>query len=332
MAMAIAPALRRRGPLASRCRSTTPSGRNCRISGTLPDRWRRSGWLLAWAAARLKPSASSRKPGRSGCSDRRVHYYGESPDAWFALSPDGRRIAYRHPTEELVVRDLVSGESYSPTFEIQARPTGYSWSMPPTSSATCGRGDETDGCGGRARRRAGRPPHVRGVALPCAARRANGPVVPHPSRGRRIPVCLSLRDIGNRGSMPVLCHVVGVIGPQIALTHDGTGAVVALDIHGVEDPALPRVVVTAGSAFAGYVRHRSDRSSARRRWRCVMTGTPTSRIRGRAERRAAAYGVPAHRRPSRRRGPGAVSTDQGGAEVGADRGPPGAVRPAGARA
>jgi hypothetical protein len=40
---------------------------------------------------------------------------------------------------------------------------------------------------------------------------------------------------------------VGVIGPEIALTHDGNGRVVALDIHGVEDPALPHVVATAGA-------------------------------------------------------------------------------------
>jgi hypothetical protein len=44
----------------------------------------------------------------------------------------------------------------------------------------------------------------------------------------------------------VLCDVVGVIGSEIALTHDGTGAVVALDVRGVEDPALRDVVATAG--------------------------------------------------------------------------------------
>jgi hypothetical protein len=47
--------------------------------------------------------------------------------------------------------------------------------------------------------------------------------------------------------MPVLCDAVGVIGPKIALTHDGNGTVVALDIHGVDDPALRRVVSTAGA-------------------------------------------------------------------------------------
>src|SRR5436190_13899750 len=42
-------------------------------------------------------------------------------DAYFALSPDGRRIAYNTPAEELVVRDLVSGDSYSPAFDFAIR-------------------------------------------------------------------------------------------------------------------------------------------------------------------------------------------------------------------
>jgi hypothetical protein len=40
---------------------------------------------------------------------------------------------------------------------------------------------------------------------------------------------------------------VGVIGPEVALTPDGDGAVVALDARGVEDPALRQVVATAGA-------------------------------------------------------------------------------------
>jgi hypothetical protein len=39
---------------------------------------------------------------------------------------------------------------------------------------------------------------------------------------------------------------VGVIGSEIALTHDGNGTVVALDVRGVEDSALRHVVATAG--------------------------------------------------------------------------------------
>ena len=58
--------------------------------------------------------------------------------------------------------------------------------------------------------------------------------------------CLSLQDLGRRKPLPVLCDVVGVLSPEVALTHDENGAVVALDVHGVEDPALRHVVATAG--------------------------------------------------------------------------------------
>jgi hypothetical protein len=39
-------------------------------------------------------------------------------------------------------------------------------------------------------------------------------------------------DVGE--PYPVLCDVVGVLGPEVALTHDGDGAVVALDVRGVK--------------------------------------------------------------------------------------------------
>ena len=58
--------------------------------------------------------------------------------------------------------------------------------------------------------------------------------------------CLSLRYDPGGTTIPVLCDLVGVIGPEIALTHDGDGAVVALDAAGVEDPALRQVVATPG--------------------------------------------------------------------------------------
>ena len=46
--------------------------------------------------------------------------------------------------------------------------------------------------------------------------------------------------------MPVLCDLVGVLGPKVALTHDGDEAVVALDVAGVKNPALRDVVATPG--------------------------------------------------------------------------------------
>jgi hypothetical protein len=51
----------------------------------------------------------------------------EGPDAGLvALSTDGRRIAYQPLLGGLIVRDLVSGESYSPAFDFEIR-TGYTW-------------------------------------------------------------------------------------------------------------------------------------------------------------------------------------------------------------
>ena len=88
-------------------------------------------WLVPGeAAARPRPSASSRRPGRSGRS-RSTCPPSTWPDgSYFALSPDGRRIAYHTPAEELAVRDLVSGERYSPAFEFEIRDpadAGYTW-------------------------------------------------------------------------------------------------------------------------------------------------------------------------------------------------------------
>ena len=100
-------------------------------------------------------------------------------DMLVALSADGRRIAYtsRSP-RELIVRDLVSGEKYSPV--ANSRPAmGSTGSMPPTSSATSMEGPtKTDGCGSRARRRSWSTPtflcqvmaaRTGSTSLPCPA-------------------------------------------------------------------------------------------------------------------------------------------------------------------
>lgn len=173
-----------------------------------------------------------------------------APDAYFALSPDGRRIAYDTAAEELVVHDLVSGESYSPTVENLPRPDkGYTW-VDSTHLvghvALEGRFWQSEADGwlwqpGTA------PQFVDLMEYPGSP--YLGPhagVYEHPWFGT-VPEdedprqCLSIQE------RPVLCDVVGVIGPEIALTHDGDGAVVALDAKGVENPALRDVVATAGA-------------------------------------------------------------------------------------
>ena len=184
--------------------------------------------------------------------------YFEDPDAYVALSPDGRRIAYHTPAEELVVRDLVSGESYSPAFESFRPRPGYTWvdanhlvgHVAPEGdrAGSQHQGSEADGWvwePGTA------PTLVDLMTYPGspylwghAGRDPWFLTLPHEGDPRN---CLSLRDLGAGRRMPVLCDVVGVIGSEIALTHDGNGAVVALDVRGVEHPALRQVVATAGA-------------------------------------------------------------------------------------
>ena len=168
--------------------------------------------------------------------------YYDAPDAYFALSPDGRRIAYHTSTEELVVRDLVSGESYSPAFGFETR-AGYTWSDPAHLVGHVADGSDVDGWvwePGTAPKRVDLRTYPGSPWLgPHAGR---DPWFLTPTEERPGP-CPSLQDTGT----PVLCDVVGVIGSQIALTHDGNGTVVALDTRGVEDPARRHVVATAGA-------------------------------------------------------------------------------------
>lgn len=178
-----------------------------------------------------------------------------APDSsYFALSPDGRTIAYDTPAGELAVRDLVSGESYSPAFEWKRVEPDYTW-VDPTHLVghddVNGDGEVTDDEGwvwqpGRA------PKAVsihRDVGLAYTLLGPNAGRLPwFLTLPDDPPECPSRRDVPPGGERtPVLCDVVGVIGPEIALTHDGDEAVVALDIRGVEDPALRQVVATAGA-------------------------------------------------------------------------------------
>jgi len=184
-----------------------------------------------------------------------------APDAYFALSPDGRRIAYHTPTDELVVRDLVTGDSSSLAFDSfrPLRPDDgpYTW-VDATHlvghRASGGPGSWVSEADGWVWQPGTAPKRVDLMAYPGSP--YLGPhagVYEHPwfltLPSQEDPrECLSLRWDRSVGKpVPVLCDVVGVIGPEIALTHDGDGAVVALDSKGVENPALRDVVATAGA-------------------------------------------------------------------------------------
>jgi hypothetical protein len=168
--------------------------------------------------------------------------------SYFALSPDGRRIAYDTPAEELAVRDLVSGERYSPTFEFEPRPERwYTWIDATHLVGHDVRGSEDDGWVWQP----GTAPKVISilayVGTPyLGAYAGRDPWFFTPTEDGDPRKCPSLQDLGKSGTTPMLCDVVGVIDDETALTHDGTGAVIALDIRGVEDPDLRRVVATAG--------------------------------------------------------------------------------------
>ena len=164
----------------------------------------------------------------------------------FALSPDGRRIAYDTPTDEVVVRDLVTGASSSRGHEDEP-PPGYTWV---DATHLVGHDDmNADGWvndaegwvwePGTARKEVNVFAYVGATYL-----QAYAGTTPWFRTSDDPRECLSVPD---EGGMPILCDVVGVLGPEIALTHDGDGAVVALDIRGVEDETLRHVVATPGA-------------------------------------------------------------------------------------
>ena len=180
-----------------------------------------------------------------------------SPDAYFALAPDGRRIAYDTPTDVLVVRDLVTGASHSPAFK-SFKPRHEQWYTWLDATHLVGHvapeagtrhvGGEGDGWVWEP----GAAPKLLDLmtypGTPYLGQHAG--VYEHPwfvtNTDGDPRTCLSIQDFTGGTKMPVLCDVVGVIGPEVALTHDGDGTVVALDVQGVEDPALRHVVATAG--------------------------------------------------------------------------------------
>jgi hypothetical protein len=174
-----------------------------------------------------------------------THY--DTPDPYVALSTDGRRIAYQTATDELVVRDLESGANFSPAFEFQIR-AGYTWVDATHLVGHVAGMSDTDGWvwePGTAPKLVDLRAYPGSPWLgPQAGVEPWFLILPQDGDPQS---CLSLQDLGAGRQRPVLCDVVGVIGPEIALTHDGSGSVVALDIDGVEDPLLRRVVARPGA-------------------------------------------------------------------------------------
>lgn len=173
-----------------------------------------------------------------------------APGSYFALSPDGRRIAYNTPEDDVVVRDLVSGESYAPAFENFEPTEGFTWV---DATRLVGHAD-MDGDGwltdaeGWAWEPGTAPKEIDVLAeIGSPWLLENAGWEPWFLTSDDPQKCLSVRDIPGGKRIPVLCDVVGRLGPEFALTHDGDGAVIALDIRGVEDETLRHVVATPGA-------------------------------------------------------------------------------------
>jgi len=167
-----------------------------------------------------------------------------------ALSPDGRRIAYETPTGGLTVRDLVSGENFSPAFDDFEPRQGSTWIDGTHLVGHVAGGSDVDGWVWQP---AMAPKRVDLLTYP-------GSPWLGPHAGNDPWFAIEVDDSGDRpcssppsptlpgSDVPLLCDVVGVIGPEIVLTH-WDAEVVALDRADFpfDDPAQRPVVATAGT-------------------------------------------------------------------------------------
>ncbi len=184
-----------------------------------------------------------------------------------ALSADGRRLAYPSPMRKMIVHDLVTGENYSPLPEVRAFGVG-TWTDATHLVGNVRGGTDAEGWvwePGTERKLVNYWTYAKEFDL-WVSQQGSGP-----RQCSWAPILLD--GTGEYGQyqpgwgytleVPVLCDVLGVIDSQILIGHwkvdpgdgndpnDANGTVVALDIRGAgssfEDPALRRVVATAGA-------------------------------------------------------------------------------------
>lgn len=183
----------------------------------------------------------------------------QAPQNVVALSPDGRRIAYPAANGGLIVHHLVSGRNVSLAFEGFGTRAGYTWVDATHLVGHVAGGSDVDGWvwePGTAPTLVDLRTYPGSPWLGSAAGRDPWFV----DRGASHSCQPAFRDEDGPFYELVLCDVVGVVGSEIVLTHDGNGRVVALDKHGanvpfedpapLEGPALRDVVDSASAPQA----------------------------------------------------------------------------------
>jgi hypothetical protein len=223
------------------------------VEASLPDLGDTPGPLAAvWAAPRpgagLDVVGLVAKTGRFGTLPIDVYVWSDpdprTPQTFYgevALSSDGRRIAYLTPSDELVVRDLVSGKTYASEFEFGVR--GYSWV---DATHLLGRVAEGSDADGWLWEPGSEPELVDFYLVPYGETDLAVPLLDSgPGEDCEPPTLQDLQARRTSGGdqeagafeVPMLCDALGIAGSEKLLGHwndpnDGNGTVVALDIHG----------------------------------------------------------------------------------------------------
>ena len=122
----------------SRCRSSTPLGRSCRIWGHARPAGGDLGGSSCVGGGAPEAVGLVAESGMFGTLPIDVSEPDEATDAGVALSPDGRRIAYQDPAGQLIVGDLVTGENYASEARVRA-PRGVHLGRNHPRRPRCGR-------------------------------------------------------------------------------------------------------------------------------------------------------------------------------------------------
>ena len=188
----------------------------------------------------------------------------ESPDSHLALSPDGRRIAYSTPADEMVVLDLVTGDRLTPAFPFEIR-AGGTWVDATHLVGHVAGGSDGDGWvwePGTAPKRVNPYPYLEKARPDTVVDVLGGDPSWWSCESPRIRDGKGRAATSSRSDASVLCDDLGVIGSETLLGHLRSGAVhdpnqlgravVALDVRDranfpFDDPGLRRVVVNPGA-------------------------------------------------------------------------------------